>query len=176
MPAYPSLKAELEAKIAESERQDQADPTFYNGYNWWQLSDADQEVFDIEPEQWPRMMMTWHCFEAFTGVSHTPEFSNDLVAAARTAFPQWAPDQAKSQNGLTMFQAFAREFGGLTNRQAFATTRKQEALELRENVLRFEDGAKKHVQRPRRGVEARLMGKKVYLFPGGSRSSVARPA
>ena len=130
------LKAELAAKIADAERRDQADPRLYDGYEWWQLSDAEREVFDIHPADWPRMMLAWHCFECFTGTGDSGEFSDTVLDAARAAYPEWFEAKDRGRH----FLAFAQVVADLSNRAAFAVMRKMEAAELRDGVLEFGDG------------------------------------
>ena len=135
---HSTLKDELEAKIAEGGRKDRADPRFFEGWEWWQLSDAEQQVFDIVPSAWPRMMWTWHCYEVFSGSASTAEFTDSLVEDARRQFPQWYDEANRSGHH---FLAFAKEFGRLTNKDAFAMQRKQEAADLRGGVCDFDDGS-----------------------------------
>lgn len=137
---HATLKAELAAKIAAAERQDVADPDHYRGEDWWQLSEAEQDVFDLQPAQWPRLILTFYCFQAFTGEASTAEFDDGLVAAAREQFPQWY-EEGEDADRRRHFLAFAAEFGGVANRDAFATLRKQEAWDLHSGVLTFSDGS-----------------------------------
>jgi hypothetical protein len=75
---FPTLKAQLEARIAEMEKGG----TPYIGSDWWQYTEADQAVFEIEPERWPRMMMTWHCYEAFKRIADA-DWDDALIEKAR---------------------------------------------------------------------------------------------
>ena len=43
----------------------QEKPGLHRGTDWWQLSDAEEEVFKIDRRSFPRMVMTWHCYEGF---------------------------------------------------------------------------------------------------------------
>ena len=58
-----TLKEQLDAAIAAAEAD--ADPDAYRGSDWWQLSDAEEAVFEIDRDRWPRMMTVFHCYEGF---------------------------------------------------------------------------------------------------------------
>jgi hypothetical protein len=67
-----TLKDQLEADIAKGEAEEAAKPGLHDGTDWWQLSDAEEEVFVIDRERFIRMVMTWHCYEGFKLISHSP--------------------------------------------------------------------------------------------------------
>ena len=60
-----TLKDQLEAEIADAEAKEAEKPGRHHDTDWWQLSDAEEEVFKIDRRRFPRMVMTWHCYEGF---------------------------------------------------------------------------------------------------------------
>ena len=51
----------------------------YHGGDWWQLTDAEESVFVIDRERFPRMITVWSCYEAFKNIA--------LGYGARLLFP-----------------------------------------------------------------------------------------
>ena len=136
-----TLKDQLEAGIANSEAREAANPGHHDGRDWWQLTGAEEEVFGIERERFPRMMMTWHCYQGFKRIADSPVWDDALIEQARREFPQWCAE-AKGRlatTSLDEFQAFAKEFGGLTFREAEAMYRKNEFGLIRAGIITYSD-------------------------------------
>jgi hypothetical protein len=108
----PTLKAQLEADIIKGEAEEAAKPGLHHGTDWWQLSDAEEEVFAIDRERFIRMVMTWHCYEGFKLISHSPVWDEALIEQARQQHPEWCAGGVDEKE----FFRFAKEFGGLTFR------------------------------------------------------------
>jgi hypothetical protein len=50
-----TLKDQLESETAETERSAAVDSERYHGGDWWQLTDAEESVFVIDRERFPRI-------------------------------------------------------------------------------------------------------------------------
>ncbi len=130
MPAFESLKDQLESEILRSE----ARPLHtYQGGDWWQYTDAEKMVFSISEARWPRMITTFECYEAFKGI--TSRFDKTLIEAERKKYPQWTKKRRSMPvTGLGEFIEFSAEFGGLNAREAFAVFEKNEAWLVRRGL------------------------------------------
>ena len=130
-----TLKEQLDAALAAAEAKADADPDAYRGSDWWQLSDAEEAVFEIDPDRWPRMMTVFHCYEGFKLMGDSPEWDDVLIEQARQQRPGWcgpAPSNGE-------FAHFAQAFGGLTNREAHAVYTKQEFWTVRLGAAVYAD-------------------------------------
>jgi hypothetical protein len=136
-----TLKDQLEAEIAESEAKEKAKPGFHDGSDWWQLTEAEQEVFEIDRERFPRMIMTWHCYDGFKRMADSPVWDDTLIGQARQQHPEWCTEAKRQLAEISVqeFQAFAKEFGGLTFREAEAIYRKHEFWQIRLGVVTYGD-------------------------------------
>jgi hypothetical protein len=134
-----TLKDQLEAAIADSEAKEAAKPGHHNGRDWWQLTDAEEEVFALERERFPRMVMTWHCYDGFKRIADSPVWDDALIEQARRDFPQWCTEAQGQRAPISVeeFQAFAKEFGGLTFREAEAIYRKHEFWLIRVGAIKY---------------------------------------
>ncbi len=130
-----TLKEQLDTAIAEAETKADADPDSYRGSDWWQISDAEQAVFEIDRDRWPRMMNVFYCYEAFKRIADSPEWDDALIEQARQQRPEWC-DPAPS---FEEFSRFAEAFGGLTAREAHAVYTKQEFWTVRLGVMVYPD-------------------------------------
>jgi hypothetical protein len=54
-----TLKDQLESETADTERSAAEDTERYHGGDWWQLTDAEESVFVIDRERFPRMITVW---------------------------------------------------------------------------------------------------------------------
>lgn len=133
-----NLKDQLEAQIADAEAKEAAQPGLHHGTDWWQLSDAEEEVFAIERERFPRMVLTWHCYEAFKLISHSPTWNKALIEQARQQHPEWCGETVDEKE----FFRFAKEFGGLAFREAHAVYAKYDFWTVRLGIVRYADEAK----------------------------------
>ena len=130
-----TLKEQLDAAIADAEARAEADRDSYRGFDWWQLSDAEEVVFEIDRDRWPRMMTVFHCYEGFKQMADSPAWDDALIEQARQQRFEWcgpAPSDGE-------FAHFAQAFGGLTNREAHAVYTKQEFWTVRAGVMVYAD-------------------------------------
>lgn len=130
-----TLKEQLDAGIAAAEAKADADPDAYRGSDWWQLSDAEEAVFEIDPDRWPRMMTISHCYEGFKRIADSPEWDEALIEQARQQRPEWCDPVPSFEE----FSRFALAFGGLTAREAHALYTKQEFWTVRAGAMVYAD-------------------------------------
>jgi hypothetical protein len=130
-----TLKQQLEAEITTTENA-RGDAPCSNGGDWHHLSTDEAEVFDINPWRFARMLKTFACYETFKGIAHDSTWDDDLIAEARQQHPEWCDKQIYT---CREFQAFAKEFGGLTFREAHAMFYKQTFWNVRVGVTSFTD-------------------------------------
>lgn len=110
------------------------------GHDWFQLSDAEQLVFDIAYEDMPLMVCAWEAFQAFHGMVGGTVWDMQhqaVVDAAKTARPDLV-EQGFTAAGWT---AFAVTYSSLTMREAWKWYAKNDAWLQRDGVLQFEDGS-----------------------------------
>jgi len=130
-----TLKDQLEAEIADSAAKEAEKPGLHHGRDWWQLSDDEERVFAIDRQRFPRMMTTWHCYEGFKRISVSTIWDDALLDQARRDCPQWCGTAPSEQE----FQHFAKEFGGLTYREAAAMYGKNVSWQVRAGVTYYAD-------------------------------------
>jgi hypothetical protein len=98
------------------------DADSYLGYDWWQLSPAEEEVFEIDRERFPVMACALYAYETFKDIALVDDFGpEDVLHDARQRFPQWSRLHVTDEKE---FIAFAAHFCGLTAREARAIFRK----------------------------------------------------
>jgi hypothetical protein len=98
------------------------DPARYLGTDWWQLSPAEEEVFQIDRERFPVMACALYAYETFKDIVQADDFGpEDVLHDARQGFPQWARLHVADEKE---FIAFAAHFCGLTAREAQAIFKK----------------------------------------------------
>jgi len=134
-PKFKTLKDQLAAEIAKVERQAEADPEHFRGFDWWQLNIEEEYVFDIDRDRFPCMVTVWACYDAFKLCADDPTWEEDLISAAREQYPQWC------EPGISIgeFQAFAKEFAGLTFREAKAIYAKIDCWNVRVGLTTYAD-------------------------------------
>jgi hypothetical protein len=132
-----TLQDQLESEIADMERHATENPERYDGGDWGHLSDAEQSVFAIMRDRFPRMVMTWHCYEVFKRASHAETFDDELIKQARQLHPEWRGADLSAKE----FSDFAKEYGGLTFREAYAVYAKNDAWCVRHGVTQYKDGS-----------------------------------
>jgi hypothetical protein len=134
-----TLKDQLESEIARAERRAADAPRHYKGRDWFQLTDEEEAVFAIDRARFPRMIAVWECYQTFKGIEHGG-FDNALIEQARQLHPEWCgPDTPVISD--REFAAFAREYGGMTLREGFATYAKQYFWQDRNGIGRYDDGS-----------------------------------
>jgi hypothetical protein len=84
-----TLKEQLEAEITKAEAAEEKKPGLHRGTDWWQRSDAEEQVFRIERRRFPRLALTWHCYEGFKRISDSTTWDDDLIEQARQQHPDW---------------------------------------------------------------------------------------
>lgn len=133
-PQPTTLKEQLAAEIADHERKlIFSDPA--EG-DWHHLTEEEEAVFNIDGDRFPRLLMTFACYETFKGIAHDPTWDDDLIEHARCDYPQWCD---RSVYTVGEFQAFAKEFAGLSYREAHAMWFKQAFWNIRAGHTRFTD-------------------------------------
>jgi hypothetical protein len=100
-----------------------------------QLTDAEEEVFRIDPDRFPRMIMTWHCYDVFKLLSHATTFDDELIKQARQLHPEWCGADVSAKE----FSDFAKAFAGLTHREAYAVYAKNDAWCTRHGITMYAD-------------------------------------
>ena len=88
--SHRTLKDQLEFVIADMERQVAEDLDTLYGGDWCQLTDEEESVFRINPDRFPRMIMTWHCYEVFKRIA-----IRDLRRRADRAGPPASPGMVR---------------------------------------------------------------------------------
>ncbi len=130
-----TLKDQLEILIARLAAKEAARPGALDGDDWWQLSEAEEEVFAIDRDRFSRLVMTHHCYEAFKHLSDSPEWDEALIEQARQDHSEWCGPTLSQEE----FAGFAAVFDGLTGREAHATYTKQEFWTVRLGVMVYAD-------------------------------------
>jgi hypothetical protein len=131
-----TLKDQLEAEIADMERHVEEDPDHCHGGDWLQLSDEEEAVFAIRRDRFPRMIMTWHCYDDFKTTS-AATFDNELVEQARQQHPEWCDTPMSDEE----FADFAKTLGGLMQREAYAIYAKHDFWCTRHGITVYADGS-----------------------------------
>ncbi len=111
-----TLKDQLESETAATEWSAAEDSERYHGSDWWQLSDAEESVFEIDRERFPRMMTVWSCYEAFKNIAYSLSWEDGLIEQACQQHPDWCIAGISESE----FSDFADAFGGLTLRESHA--------------------------------------------------------
>jgi hypothetical protein len=132
IPKFKTLKDQLAAEIADAEA---LDPARYRGGDWYHLTDEEEFVFDIDRDRFPRMVTTWSCYEAFKLIADHETWSEDLITEARAQHPEWCEPGISTGE----FQAFAKEFAGLTFRESDAFYSKNKYWCVRVGIMQFSD-------------------------------------
>jgi hypothetical protein len=127
--AVAEVKAVIRAE-AEKERK------WEGGNNWNQLSEAEEEVFEIEADRFPLMIMTLHAYDIFAGAASGSwmEMENEAIF---TALKAARPDLFGKGYGVEAFVNFASALGQIDRKEAWQIWQKQQAWDLRLGVLEF---------------------------------------
>jgi hypothetical protein len=134
-----TLKEQLETEIRNAGQKRQSHP-FSNAGDWLHLGEDEAAVFNINPARFPRMLMTFACYETFKLIADDPTWDEDLIEQARQQHPEWCDKDVYS---VGEFQAFAKEFAGLSFREAHAMWYKQEFWNIRVGISSFTDEGNK---------------------------------
>ena len=128
-----NFKEEAAAKIADAEK-DAAD---YRGFDWWQLSDEEESIFNIDFKRFPRMSTALFLFECFHRMADTPEADTDAIEAER----QSRPDLLEKGYSTDGFQHFAKDYADMNYREADAVFAKHKWWNVRQGITRYTDEA-----------------------------------
>ncbi len=127
------FRDEVGAQIADAEK----DAAEYRGADWWQLTDEEEAVFEIDFERFPRMITALFCFQGFHDIVD-PEDAK-LSAEATEAERKARPDLVEMGYSLNGFQHFARDYAGMTFREGHAVFDKNAFWQVRAGVTRYSD-------------------------------------
>src|SRR5258708_637694 len=67
--AVETIGALLKKELERAADDYASNPVRYNGPDWWQLSDEEAFVFDINPDRWPVLMTLYHFYQSLVGVT-----------------------------------------------------------------------------------------------------------
>ncbi len=126
-----NFKEEVAAKIAEAE-MNAAD---YRGNDWWQLSDEEELVFDIDFNRFPRMITALFLFEGFHGKADTDDARTQSMEAERKA----RPDLVEKGYSTDGFQHFAKDYADMSYREGDAVFAKKKWWTVRQGITRYTD-------------------------------------
>ena len=121
-----TLPETIERKVRDAQSLDQ-----YRGFDWWQVSPEEEQVFAIALDRWPRMMTALAAFDTVIGSVHPDEFGFDAEAVAAV--------QGEFQASQADFTRFATEHAGMTSREALQAYAKNKFWLLRAGTLKFTD-------------------------------------
>ena len=118
----------------------------WDGWDWWQLSPEEAEVFGLQRERWAELVPVWQAFEFFMGRTdgwNDEEIECDypelhvVMQAAREAHPPWAGQDAGDNR--IIFMRFAEHFAGVAHREAHAIFAKMDFWAARTGVAWYAD-------------------------------------
>src|ERR1700724_1724884 len=132
-----TLKEQLESETADTERSAAVDSERYHGGDWWQLTDAEESVFVIDRERFPRMITVWSCYEAFKNIAYSLSWEDGLIEQACQQHPDWCSAGISESE----FSDFAKAFGGLTRREAHVFYTKHDFWRARAGISQYRYGA-----------------------------------
>lgn len=136
-------------RIIERDKAENNYPSdYYIGSEWWQISLAECEVFEIGPDEMGFLCNLWEAFLAFVG--NTPSFFSHAVtnvkereAEIKQAFDRLAAENStltairhSNEIDRDAFLTFARLLG-CPPRKAFCLFAKMEMHDLRIGVITF---------------------------------------
>lgn len=133
------MSSDLKALIAEVAAE--PSPAGWDGCDWFQVSNAEYAVFEIEPEKVPLMVAAWGAYEAFHDVTQGAEWDmkhQPVIEAAKAARPDLAAQPYWDRSSWTKF---AVAFSDLTMRDAWKWWLKHQAWLGRNGVMEFADGS-----------------------------------
>jgi hypothetical protein len=130
------FKDQVAAQIADAERKDIRE---YRGGDWWQLGPEEELVFAVDFRRFPRSITALALFESFHDIV-APE-DNQLDPDAVAAERKRRPDLMKRDFTLDGFQHFARDYAGMTFREAHAVYTKNKFWQIRQGITTYSDEA-----------------------------------
>jgi hypothetical protein len=111
-------------------------PDHFRGYDWFQLREDEEEVFAIKRNRFPRMVVAWYAYEVLLDQADSVEydFDREEVLASQRHF-KFQPQRP----ALRDFQKFAKEYAGLTYREAEAMFSKITFWNIRTGITSYKD-------------------------------------
>lgn len=104
------------------------------GDDWWQLSEAEQQVFGLDLSEMSLLITVYDAYEGVIGVSHNDFHANaDLCARLRVALP-WLSKYSGSEQE---FRKFADLFG-VAQDKAHCIYQKIALWQYRQGLLTFQ--------------------------------------
>ena len=108
------------------------------GYDWFNLSEAEAEVFDLSLDDLPSLVAVWIAYDELIDACHMMNIPEDIVTAFLVEHPWMAEERATRAGSLQSFQRFAKLFG-IPLRQSFKWWAKYDFWQLRIGVIHFSD-------------------------------------
>ena len=132
-----TLKEHIEARVLAMEKAMATDPGSFEGHDWFQLSAAEEEVFGIDRQRFPRMLVAWQLYQALTGIvaAEDHELDENLMEAARKS----RPDLEDGELSNEQFQKVAADLVSLSSREAYAMYMKTYFWDIRAGIVTFGD-------------------------------------
>lgn len=126
------MKEIIEKQVLELEAKG---PDFFQGFDWNNLTEEEEWVFDIDRERFPRMVIALNAYEAVVGLipPYGADFTDEDVQTAQERFPFGDSDS------LENFTRFATECCGLTKRESSAMYLKNEFWLKRQGLITYPD-------------------------------------
>jgi hypothetical protein len=124
-----TLHDEIEKAVKSWEKT--LDRRSQEGDDWYQLTQAEEEVFDIESWRWARMLTAWEFYEDLIDIADPPHFDEVLVKAERKNWPKLR--LRVTEEGV--FADFAVAKAGLTRKEAHAIFHKVEFWQVRSGLM-----------------------------------------
>ncbi|WP_319529064.1 hypothetical protein [uncultured Cohaesibacter sp.] len=115
----------------------------YRGDEWFQVTDAEEQVFGLGPDDMPAMAVLWDWFELMLGLVEPYEgcgLTEDLIRDVRKEL-DWLEELLREPVPTVsseLFTKFASYFG-VTNRKAHAFYCKYEFWQVRRGIISFSD-------------------------------------
>lgn len=125
-----TLAGRFEAHVRrQMEEWASEDPARYLGTDWWQLSPAEEEAFEIDRERFPVMACALFAYEVFKDIAQVDDFGSGAVLH----------DARLRVIDVNEFVAFAAHFCGLSAREAHAIYWKHDFWNVRARITQFVD-------------------------------------
>jgi hypothetical protein len=133
------IKEHFEARVLEAEKRTREDVNTFGGYDWFQLSAAEEEVFAIKRERYARVLEAWKLYQSLMDIVWPPDhgFDERLVMAERKNWP--GLDLKHKRITTEQFQEVAKELCGVTFRESYAIFMKIEFWNLRIERISYRD-------------------------------------
>lgn len=130
-----ALREEFERKVTAAEKRGAS----FVGRDWYQYSQSEAEVFQIDAARWPRMIEAYDCYMHMKDiVDHA--YDRSLLEAARLQFTSWEAVDGKPVMAIAEFVDFAASVCGLTHREANSVFYKSDWWNIRNGLVEFRDG------------------------------------